>query len=68
MFLLGVFKRTLSIYNKSVIWPVKSYTGEGLTSFEKVKKPVWRPKTKHLNKFRSMLFTKMKTNWFILEL
>ena len=40
----------------------KSYTGEGWDSFEKLEKPVWRPKGRQHNKFRSMLFTIMKTN------
>ena len=42
--------------------PEKSYTGEGSASFEKVEKHVWRPKGRQVNKFRSMLFTIMKTN------
>ena len=44
----------------------KSYTREGSASFEKQEKPVWRPKGRQLNKFRSVLFTIMKTNWWIL--
>ena len=42
--------------------PGKSYTGEDSGSFEKLEKPVWRPKGRQLNKFRSMLFNIMKTN------
>ena len=42
--------------------PGKSYTGEGSSSFEKVEKPVWRPKGRQLNKLRSMIFTKMEKN------
>ena len=41
----------------------KSYTREGsATSFEKLEKPVWRPKGGQLSKFRRMLFTIMKIN------
>ena len=40
----------------------KSYTGEGSASFEKLEKPIWRPKGRQLNKFRSNIFTIMKTN------
>ena len=35
--------------------PEQSYTGEGSAGFEKLEKPVWRPKGRQLNKFRSML-------------
>ena len=35
---------------------------EGSASFEKLVKSVWRPKGRQLNKFRSMLFTILKTN------
>ena len=42
--------------------PRKSYTGEGSASIKKLEKPVWRPKGRQLNKFRSMLLTTMKTN------
>ena len=42
-----------------------SYSGEGSGPFEKLEKPVWRPKGRQLNKLRSLLFTKMKTNCFI---
>ena len=38
----------------------KPYTGKGSPGFKKLEKPVWRPKRRQLNKFRSMLFTKMK--------
>ena len=38
----------------------KSYTGERSGRFEKLEKPVGRPKGRQLNKFGSMLFTKMK--------
>ena len=40
----------------------KSYTGEGSASTKKLEQPVWRPKGRQLNKFRSMLLTIMKTN------
>ena len=38
---------------------------EGWASFRKLDKPVWRPMGRQLNKFRSMLFTIMKTNFWI---
>ena len=38
----------------------KSYTGEGSASTKKLEKPVWRPKGRQLNKFRSMLIIIMK--------
>ena len=38
----------------------KSNTGEGSGYFEKLETPVWRPKGRQLNKFRSMLITIMK--------
>ena len=44
----------------------KSYTAECLASFEKLEKPVWRPKGNQRNKFRSVLFTIMKINCCIL--
>ena len=44
----------------------KSYTGESSASFDKLEKPVWRPKGRQLSKFRSMLFTIMKPNYCIL--
>ena len=40
--------------------PGKSYTGEGSASFENLEKPVWRPKGRQLNKFSSVLLTKIK--------
>ena len=39
---------------KSYVWAWKSYTGEGSGRFEKLAKPVWRPKGRQLNKFRKM--------------
>ena len=39
--------------------PGKTYTGEGSASSEKLEKPVWRPKGRQLNKFRSMQITKI---------
>ena len=44
----------------------KSYIGEGSASFKKLEKPVWRPKGRQLNKFRSLLLTIMKRNCCIL--
>ena len=52
--------KLLYCINSTFIKPGKSYTGEGSGHFEKLEKPVWRPKGRQLNKFRSMLFTKMK--------
>ena len=47
----------------------KFYTGEGPPSFEKMEKPVWRPKGRQLNKFRSILFTlKLFSSYLILPL
>ena len=36
--------------------------GKASASFKKLEKPIWRPKGRQLNKFRSMLFTLLKTN------
>ena len=42
--------------------PWKTHTGEGSASSEKLEKPVWRPKGRQLNKFRSMQISKIKIN------
>ena len=42
--------------------PGKYYTEEGSASFQTLEKPVWRPKGRKFIKFRSMLFTILKTN------
>ena len=48
----------------TMVWSGKTYTSEGSASLKKLEKSVWRPKGKQLNKFRSMIFTTMKTNYF----
>ena len=54
--------RSKNLTVKYILLPGKSYTGEGSASFEKLEKPVWRPKERQLNKFRSMPSTTMKKN------
>ena len=43
----------------------KSYTGEGSACFKKLEEPVWRPKGRQLNKFRSVPFNLTKTNCYL---
>ena len=58
--LLLVLKGKFIFYFLCTIVPGKSFIGEGSPSFKKLEKPVWRPKGRQLNKFRSLLFTKIK--------
>ena len=40
----------------------KTYTGEGSASLKKLEKPVWRPKGRQRNNFKSLPCNLMKTN------
>ena len=55
-----LFEKKIGQQDFKIRWMIqagKSYTGEGSPSIKKLEKPVWRPKGRQLNKFRSMQFT-----------
>ena len=65
--ILSSLKHESKMFNRQnlSIKALKSYTGEGSASLEKLEKPVWRPKGRQLNKIRTMQITIMKINYCI---